>query len=140
MEPKKLDQYGQSECSCIACKACCLSSPCLGTPDDIKRIEDAGYENLSETYVYDIIVNRLKKVRAITGISWEANGKPMMKCSMLTEKGLCKLHDSGLKPTEGKIIGCHHSTHDTQVIRHELLKSWDSKELTVDEVMQIIQK
>ncbi len=93
-----------SACKCEMCKNQCRT-PCLGTPEDILRLIDAGYKD------------RLKPTMWLTGM---ALGKlpypiPMVQaevmengwCTFRRDDGLCELHDLGLKPTEGRLS--HHS-------------------------------
>ncbi len=90
-------------CKCEQCKNQCRT-PCLGTPEDILKLIEAGY------------VERLKPTMWLTGM---ALGKltypiPMVQaetmdngwCTFRREDGLCELHDLGLKPTEGRLS--HH--------------------------------
>ena len=70
------------QCKCKLCKQQC-HTPCLGTPQDVLRLIEAGYKDrLAATEWY---------------VDW---------CTFYKD-GLCELHDSGLKPTEGKLS--HHS-------------------------------
>lgn len=70
--------------------------PCLGTPEDIKKIITAGFGNrLMQTNFMNVpvimpLLDSEKK-----------------SCTFFTN-GLCELHDLGLKPTVGKLA--HHST------------------------------
>lgn len=90
------------QCSCSICKRQC-HTPCLGTPDDIERIIDAGY------------VDRLELTNWAAGILLGVTNVvvPMIQpvagkeyCAFF-ENGLCILHDRGLKPTEGRLS--HHT-------------------------------
>lgn len=91
-------------CKCKQCKDQCRT-PCLGTPEDIIKLIEAGY------------VDRLKPTMWLTGM---ALGKltypiPMIQaeamdngwCTFRRDDGLCELHDLGLKPTEGRLS--HHT-------------------------------
>lgn len=92
-----------SACRCEACRNQCRT-PCLGTPDDILRLIEAGYgDKLAVTYwLVGMVLGRLAypivMVQAITtGDGW----------CVFHHNGLCELHDLGLKPTEGRLS--HHS-------------------------------
>jgi len=89
-----------SFCKCVKCKSQC-STPCLGTPEDIQKLVDAGFKD------------RLKATTWAAGIIMELIDEPinMVQATYDEEKkactffnnGLCELHDLGLKPTEGKL-------------------------------------
>lgn len=89
-------------CNCERCKAQC-HTPCLGTPEDIGRLIDAGYKD------------RLAPITWIVGMLIGVCDRPIEMVQAKIENGwctfyhdgLCELHDKGLKPTEGKLS--HHS-------------------------------
>lgn len=89
-------------CDCNICKEQC-KIPCLGTPQDIEELCCAGYsEGLSATlWAAGIAMGLTRHII------------PMIQAAVTDgyccfyKDGLCELHDSGLKPTEGKL-----STHD----------------------------
>ena len=104
------------ECKCHLCKRQC-HTPCLGTPQDILRLMDAGY------------IDRLKPTMWAAGMMMGLTKTPVpliqaecvdgafggiidlgvnSHCTFQREDGLCELHDKGLKPTEGRLS--HHST------------------------------
>lgn len=104
------------ECKCHLCKRQC-HTPCLGTPQDILRLMDAGY------------TDRLKLTEWLAGMMMGVTKVPIpliqpecldgafggtidlgvkSHCTFQREDGLCELHDKGLKPTEGRLS--HHST------------------------------
>jgi hypothetical protein len=89
-------------CSCTKCKDMCTKTPCLGTPENILKLIEAGYKNMLMQITWaagyqhgipyiDMVVPRTKS--------------GTMEC-IFHENGKCKLHDSGLKPIEGKIASC----------------------------------
>ena len=103
-------------CKCHLCKRQC-HTPCLGTPQDILRLMDAGY------------TSRLKPTEWAAGMVMGVTKRPVFliqaecvdgafggaidlgvnsHCTFQREDGLCELHDKGLKPTEGRLS--HHST------------------------------
>lgn len=104
-----------TECKCRLCKSQC-HTPCLGTPQDILRLMDAGY------------TNRLAPTMWMAGMLMGVTTEPVpliqaecldgafggivdigvnSHCTFQREDGLCELHDKGLKPTEGRLS--HHS-------------------------------
>ena len=85
-------------CDCPRCRRQCLT-PCLGTPEDIWRLIEAGYEE------------RLRITFWAVGMLVGAIPFPILRVDALqTERGcifwkngLCELHDLNLKPTEGRL-------------------------------------
>lgn len=104
----------EQPCTCDKCKNMC-EVPCIGTPKDIEAIIDAGY------------ADRLKETMWMVGYLAVKDGW----CAFRRPDGLCELHDSGLKPTEGvlasyKVIEEDNiPTYETSVLRavaHEWVK------------------
>ena len=91
-------------CSCERCKNQCRT-PCLGTPEDIAKLIDAGYKDrLAPTEwwagaVIGITKGPVMMIQAMV----DKNGWCTFRCP----DGLCELHDKGLKPTEGRLS--HHT-------------------------------
>ncbi len=89
-------------CSCDKCKSQCRI-PCLGTPEDIGRLIDAGYKDrLAPTswlagMLMGVTDRAIDMVQAKVENGW---------CTFYHD-GLCELHDNGLKPTEERLS--HHS-------------------------------
>ncbi len=90
-------------CSCKKCQEQC-HTPCLGTPEDINKLINAGYaDRLAPTLwaagiSMGVTDRRIKMVQP----RQEDNGW----CTFFHD-GKCELHDTGLKPTEGRLS--HHS-------------------------------
>ena len=90
------------QCSCSICKQQC-NTPCLGTPDDIEKIIDAGYsDRLALTQwaagmLLGVTTSIIPMIQPVVGKEY---------CAFF-ENGLCILHDKGLKPTEGRLS--HHT-------------------------------
>lgn len=106
-----------SVCNCEQCKAQC-HTPCLGTPEDINKLIEAGYQDrLAPTLwaagmIMGLIDYPIKMVQA----KREDNGW----CTFYHD-GLCELHDKGLKPTEGRLS--HHSIKIDNIVPKKSL-SW----------------
>ena len=92
-----------SVCNCHRCKSQCRT-PCLGTPEDINKLIEAGYQD------------RLAPTLWAAGILMGLTDRPIKMIQARQEDdgwctfyhdGLCELHDKGLKPTEGRLS--HHS-------------------------------
>jgi hypothetical protein len=90
------------QCKCKSCQTQC-HAPCLGTPQDILRLIDAGYgDRLTTTewaagVIMGCTTHIVRMVQARIDGGW---------CTFFHD-GLCELHDLGLKPTEGRLS--HHS-------------------------------
>lgn len=83
-------------CKCYLCKLQC-KAPCWGTPEDMQKIVDAGFVKRLMVQVYG-------EIMFVTPLM----DKVKNACTFFTN-GLCELHESGLKPTVGKLS--HHSTN-----------------------------
>lgn len=89
-------------CQCAKCQSQC-HTPCLGTPEDIVKLIEAGYKD------------RLSPIEWAVGMITGVCSKPVYMIQANVENGYCtffhegkcELHDKGLKPTEGKLS--HHS-------------------------------
>lgn len=86
------------ECRCKTCQAQCMV-PCLGTPDDILRLIQAGYgDRLALTHwCVGLLLGKMNyTVPMVQAIQTDEG------CTFFHD-GLCELHDKGLKPTEGRL-------------------------------------
>lgn len=90
-------------CRCRFCKAQCLRAPCLGTPQDIWMLIEAGYKDKLAVTMWGVgmIIGALSYSIPMIQIVETPAG------CVFFENGLCQLHDLGLKPTEGRLS--HHS-------------------------------
>lgn len=97
------------QCSCQKCANMCRKTPCMGTPEDINNIAEAGYgDRLAGTIwaagtPYDIPTVKMVQPR------YEDD----RGCCTFFKDGLCELHDLGLKPTEGRLATCDQSKSTT---------------------------
>ncbi len=104
-------------CKCQQCKLQC-KAPCLGTPEDMKKLIQAGFEKR----LMKILVENVWVVMPLYD-------KGKQSCTFFTN-GLCELHDAGLKPTVGKLS--HHSTtiqkfNPKKSIHRFVLDEWRQK-------------
>jgi hypothetical protein len=89
----------EHSCSCKACKGMCKKTPCLGTPSDILKIIEAGYKKeIASTYWAAGVVHGQGPIEMFQPFQ-NKNGR----CVFLDCNDLCKLHDKGLKPIEGRL-------------------------------------
>jgi hypothetical protein len=105
-------------CQCDTCKAQC-STPCLGTPQDIEKLIDAGHgDKIFPTSWYVGIMMGI-----INGpiFMFQAHVNKDTGFCVFNKDGLCTLHDAGLKPTEGKLS---HHTITLEDFDPEMCLSW----------------
>lgn len=86
-------------CQCAVCRAQCRRTPCLGTPQDIWALIEAGYRDKLVLTVWSVglffgrIPFPIPMVQAL---------QTPQGCVFFKDE-LCLLHDLGLKPTEGRL-------------------------------------
>lgn len=98
-----------SECRCQLCQKQCATTSCLGTPDDVQKLIDAGFARDLEKFVFispyagneRIHMYRIK------------NNPDGSGCSFFKNR-LCELHDAGLKPTEGVLANHKRKASDVK--------------------------
>nr|DAI76531.1 MAG TPA: hypothetical protein [Caudoviricetes sp.] len=112
------------ECKCQACVNQCRT-PCLGTPEDIMRLIEAGYTGkLAVTgWSVGLVLGRIDRIIPMVQPLKANNG-----FCVFHKDGLCELHDLGLKPTEGKLS--HHSikadnTNFRKSLSYNVAKEWE---------------
>lgn len=110
--------YISCECSCDSCKAMC-KDPCFPTPDDVQKLIAAGYKDRLMPSVY------LSHLHGLP-FGWPVVAPVLGRGGWCTfyKHGLCELHSSGLKPTEGKIA--IHDMSDNG-LRRNISFTWVSK-------------
>lgn len=99
-----------TECSCTTCQKAC-KTPCLPTPEDVLNLMLAGYQKRLRKTVWaaGILLGVVNQTIEIVAPLYDEKKKA---CTFFTD-GLCELHESGLKPTEGKLTH-HQITTDPQ--------------------------
>ena len=114
-------------CACAECVAMCQHRPCWPTPEDAQRLIEAGYaDRLMVDWWFDRDLNKTIYLLtpAIAGReSGEAPAHPEGQCTFLNADGLCQIHDSGLKPTEGQIALCGDRTPEG--LHEQIARTWD---------------
>lgn len=93
-------------CNCEKCRQMCHRTPCLGTPQDILAIIEAGYvDKVCYTeWAAGMYLGHISQPIEMVQIKSKGKGKDG-ECVFFHD-GKCDLHESGLKPTEGKLS--HH--------------------------------
>ena len=111
----------ENSCHCEKCVAMCKHAVCLGTPEDIERLFEAGYGDRLEKTIWaaglKIGIPLMQMVQPLYD-----EGK--RQCTFLTDEGLCELHDKGLKPTEGKLANCKHETIEAAALPFVVAMTW----------------
>lgn len=101
---KILAEIQPSECSCTKCVSMCKKISCLGTPDDILRIINAGHKDKLGNVLWAAGLARGFPPIALVAPRFDYEKG---QCSFLTEDNLCALHSQGLKPIEGQLATCN---------------------------------
>lgn len=130
-------------CSCRICKGYC-ARPCWPLPSEIAPIVSAGegarlmldwwdndFHGGAHDHVY-IVCPALSgheggmapEVSLMDSLLMGRRG-PLHGGCVFYRKGLCELHDRGLKPTEGRV--CHHAG-DQSWVHEEVARRWDTDE------------
>lgn len=99
---KKIDRQ-HITCNCEKCKQMCQRTPCLGTPQDILAIIEAGYvDKVCYTeWAAGMYLGHITQPIAMVQIKSKEKGKDG-ECVFFND-GKCELHKNGLKPTEWKL-------------------------------------
>lgn len=125
---KILDDMQSKACSCDRCKTTCLVSPCIPRPKEMHALIENGLKDRFSPTVW-LNTHTLKTYVCIAplGTNWEYNGHKLHKCTLLDKDGLCTLHDSGLKPIEGRVVIC--SEPDPKaILRTKICEEWSQEE------------
>lgn len=118
-------------CKCNQCKQQC-KTPCLGTPADIEKLIDAGYGGKIKPTVWaaGILMGCTDQLVHMYQLEMTNAG------CILFKDGLCSIHNTGLKPTEGRLS--HHS--QTPVLPNKNLTWLVAKEWLDDKNIPIIER
>lgn len=101
-----LTGYVEIECSCSTCQNMCKVRPCSGTPGDMKKLIDYGYDKylmLTKVANKDMSKVVYHLTPAIRGHEKEKVGGWTQGPCVFFDGTLCELHAKGLKPLEGRI-------------------------------------
>lgn len=131
---KRISGMHESACSCQQCRNMCAAMPCLGTPEDILKLVDAGYaDQLSPT------IWAVGMVFGISGPIAMVQPKRTHAGCIFYKAGMCLLHDRGLKPTEGKLAGHEGSYMNRTNITYLTAKEWEDNK-HIDTIVKIMEK
>lgn len=114
-----MNKFEESQCSCEKCQNMCKKCPCLATPEEIDKIAAAGFaDKLAHTewavgLQFGMPLITMVQIRALP--STDNQDGAQGQCPFYNEKGLCDLHDLGLKPMEGRLAN-HANTPNVALI------------------------
>lgn len=92
-----------SECRCKECRSQCQLTSCLGTPDDLQKLIDAGHATALDKFTFNSPFIGNERIHMYKIKSQETN----TGCHFYQQQdGMCLLHEANLKPTEGMLS--HH--------------------------------
>lgn len=130
-------------CNCEKCRQMCQRTPCLGTPHDILAIIEAGHiDKVCYTeWAAGMALGHIMRAIEMVQIKSKGEGNVNGECVFFHD-GKCDLHESGLKPTEGRL-----SHHDVSVLElrkennlaYQVAIEWCNDENT-DIILKIINK
>ena len=120
-------------CTCEKCRSLCRE-PCWPTPDEARELMARGFgAKMMLTWVERPSGHTLLLCPAVAGYDgtfapvpneWDLDNADK-RCTMLTDDGLCALHDLGLKPLEGRLAsGC--APYSGRRVRGALCDLWET--------------
>lgn len=112
------------ECKCNQCKSQCSTVPCLGTPSDILRLMDNGFAQ--HIWPTDWYAGMAIGTTDHPIPMFQLDNVPGHGCALFKD-GLCTIHTTGMKPTEGKLSShvMQHITHRKKSISWQVAKTWE---------------
>jgi hypothetical protein len=114
-------------CTCKECVDMCKHRPCLPTPKEADKLMDKGYASRLMLDWYKDINNIYIYIVSPALCSFEGKYDPDIptgRCTFLTDKNLCLLHDLKLKPMEGRLA--LHGGKTPENLHEDIAKMWDS--------------
>lgn len=125
-----LMEYKPNECSCEQCARMCSRRPCWPTPDEAKKIIDAGYGDKLMLDWWDADENVGHDIYLVSPACVGSEGDnapywPETPCTFFKD-GLCELHDLGLKPIEGRLATCN-KTNIVPDLHWKVAQTWDNE-------------
>lgn len=130
----------ETACSCDTCKSMCKIQPCIGTPEDILKLIQAGHAKklAQSSWLIGVLSGTTDNPVDMIQLLALEDGS----CTFLDEKGLCTLHELNLKPTEGKLS--HHDDHLTfsgnfeDTINYKVAMTWVDENGVNDPLVQLV--
>lgn len=114
-----------NECACNTCQNMCKKAACIGTPDDMMKLIDAGYTDRLDLYNWAGAIKH--GIPIVENVVIPIFDKEKGCCTFFTEDGKCELHDLGLKPLEGKLADCKRTEIAADKIPPAIMVAWSWK-------------
>lgn len=126
-------------CNCEKCRQMCQRTPCLGTPQDILALIDAGYADkvCYTEWAAGMYLGHIARPIPMVQIKSISVGTKD-GCCVFFHDGKCDLHESGLKPTEGRLS--HHEVSVRELRKENNLTYQVAIEWCKDENLDIIRE
>lgn len=114
-------------CSCHKCVKMCEDRPCWPTPEEADQLIENGFADKLMLDWWSACGPDDEDIfllgPAIVGREGQyAPSFPWGRCNLLTENGMCSLHDKGLKPLEGRLANCK---TDQPKLHGFVARKWD---------------
>jgi len=116
-----------SNCDCEKCSNMC-KAPCCGTPEDFRNLIDNGFGNrlmIDDWLDEPPMLKPAMKGSESRKAPWETRTE---KGCTFWHNGKCDLHNSGLKPTQGKLALHAQSEEECDYIREIIVNSWETED------------
>lgn len=120
----------------------CQRTPCLGTPQDILALIEAGYVDKVCYTQWAAGISLRHITRPIEMVQIKSKGKGSDGECVFFHDGKCDLHEIGLKPTEGKLS--HHEVSMKELLKennltYQVAIEW-CKEENLEIILEIVNK
>ncbi len=109
-------KYFKVECGCYKCQNMCIN-PCVFAPKEAKRALEAGLIGKITCSYYDFDNGHSDWVKILLPHTRR------YRCVFLNENRKCMLHNTDLKPLEGRVATCKGEQND---LRKRMAKMWDT--------------
>lgn len=133
----------RKSCSCEVCTRACKRQPCWGTPEDAKKLIEAGFTHrlMDDYWVGDGPGGSDIHLLCPACVGYEGGAAPEVpvsnlacgtnpfgRCTFLDKNDRCELHAKKLKPLEGRRYW-HEEPRKKARVRHErCAMSWNNEE------------
>ena len=135
----------RESCSCEKCTRACRRRPCWGTPEDAKKLIEAGFAHrLMDDYWLgdgpgdsDIHLlcpacvgyeGRAAPEVSVVVVNLACHTNPFGRCTFLDGDNRCELHDKKLKPLEGRRYWCEEPRGEALARHERCAMVWNNEE------------
>ena len=115
----------RSSCHCQVCNAMCRGSPCLPTPEEVKRLQAAHPDKVAydESYHFAGQPVRIMRPAAVGETPLSVNRGYAGQCVFFINRR-CALHYTDLKPLEGRLASHEHTSKQREELRFFIGRMW----------------